>query len=168
MSFCLCQSVSAQQVHDCSGAGRYHSSAPSALLMLNLQGCSHRGRLFCTRGNCRSKKIPHTFYYTLLHWLWEFLLEWVVMRVVLSEAAKDFPSLTSVPPTHHTTSSSYKVGLLIPTPHCFACPVTSPEQRGGQMLKKMLCEALELNPGTQMTAFHTVKCSHCAQGFPVC
>lgn len=81
----------------------------------------------------QQKKILAPFI-TLNKRLWEFLLEWVGMSNC-TEAAKDFPSLTSVPPTHHTTPG-YKVGILISSLDCFACPATSPAQRAGQTVEE--------------------------------
>lgn len=115
---------------------------------------------------CSSKKFLAPFI-ILNKRLWEFLLEWVGMRIVLRQK-KDFPSLLSVPPTHHTTSS-YKVGLLIPSLHCFACPATSPAQRTGQTLEESALYTAGTQHVKELFAWkwlrvHTVpKVSSCAE-----
>lgn len=147
---------------DCLGAGRYHSLAASALLLLNLQGCSLRGWLFCTGGSLEAAKKPLAPFIILNERLWEFLLEWVGMSNC-TEAAKDFPSLTSVPPTHHTTPG-YKVGILIPSLNWFACPATSPAETAGHTLEENTVRSWNSTHETAICMEMTA-CSYCAQGF---
>lgn len=138
----LSQRVSTEQVRDCSGAGRHHSSAASTLLMSNPQGRSPRGRLFCTGGKCSSKEFLAPFI-ILNKMLWEFLLEWVGMRIVLRQW-KTFPLW------RRTTNTSHHLRLQdggFWSLHHTALLVLPPPQRKeqGRRWKKMLCAQLELH-----------------------
>lgn len=80
---------SAEQVCDAQGPADTQLSC-CALLMLNLHGCSPWGRLFCAGGNSAAAKKFLAPFLISNKKLWEFLLEWVGMRIG-TEAAKDFP-----------------------------------------------------------------------------
>lgn len=161
----LSQKLSAEQVRDCSGAGRYHSSAASILLMLNLQGCSPRGRLFCTGENFAAAK---NSLHLLLYWIkgfgnsclsgWEWELYWGRERLSLS-------AVSTANPSYHLRLQG---GAFDPFTAllCLSCYLPSTKSRADTGRKWSIHS---WNSTCKRTIYmEMTTCSYCAQGFLMC